>query len=279
MLKSLMLALDGSPSSHAAQELAVDLCLAHQAALCGVGILDTPEIHRPEAVPIGGGAYQQRKEESMLTEAEEKINAFLEDFRQACRKAGIEHSTKRLEGSPHERIDLESHRHDLIVINQDTHFHPPIHDRPGDTLRLLARHTARPILAVPESIADGGNCIMVAYDDSSPAARVLQLHQMLNLYPEQEVHVISIAAHQDKAEALNAPAALFLQEHGRKVRARPIATSARPADVLIEEAESLRPCMLVMGCFGHMGFRERLFGSTTERLLFGQFSTPLFIYH
>ena len=52
----------------------------------------------------------------------------------------------------------------------------------------------------------------------------------------------------------------------------------RPAEVLKSEIANRKTRTLVMGAYGHRGFRERLFGSTTRALVENP-PCALFLYH
>ncbi len=279
MLKSLLLALDGSPYSTVALKIAVALSQVHSAALCGIGVLDTAAIRRPEPIPIGGNAYKEPLEQAFRDQAVLQINRFLHEFSDVCQSKGIDYNTKTLEGHPHEQIALEARHHDLIVISRETHFHFPAQDRPGDTLERLARNSPRPILAAPTD-SNGGKGVVVAYDDSAASARALQLFQLSGLYDTQDVTVISVDPNRKRAERRCANAVSYLERHGRRVSGMPIASHGRPGEILLAEVDSSRPALMVMGCFGHSGLRQRLFGTTTEEFLFRyQFPVPIFLYH
>ena len=57
LLKSILVGLDGSPSSEAAVELGIQWAKHLNALLAGLGILDEAAIRTPEAEPTGGGYY------------------------------------------------------------------------------------------------------------------------------------------------------------------------------------------------------------------------------
>lgn len=279
MLKSLLLALDGSPYSAVALKIAVSLGQTHSAALCGIGILDTAAIRRPEPIPIGGNAYKEPLEQSFRERAQQQIAHFLAEFADTCEVEGIDYETKTLEGHPHEQIAQEARHHDLIVISRETHFHFPAQDRPGDTLGRLAHVSPRPILAAPTD-SNGGKGVVIAYDDSAASARSLQLFQLSGLFSDQDIRVISVDPNRKRAQSRCANAVAYLERHGRRVSGLPIASHGRPGEILLAEVDASRPALMVMGCFGHRGLRERLFGTTTEEFLFRyQFPVPIFLYH
>jgi nucleotide-binding universal stress UspA family protein len=58
MLRSILIALDGSPSSLQASEFGLELARRHRAHVDGLGVVNSDWIQRPEAVPVGGTAYK-----------------------------------------------------------------------------------------------------------------------------------------------------------------------------------------------------------------------------
>lgn len=279
MLKSLLLALDGSPYSAVAQELAVSLAREHGANICGIGILDVTSIQKAEMVPIGGDAFKMMREEAFRLQAEERVGQFLQDLETRCESLGLPCQIKRLEGVPYQEIAGEARRHDLIIISRETHFHFPGDDRPGDTLRRLAKVSPRPILAAPTESSQG-NGVLAAYDDSPASARALQIFALSGLAADREVILICVDPQRKTAEQRCAKGVDFLTRHGRAVRGFPIASHGRPAEIILQEIDTLHPSLMVMGCYGHAGLRERLFGSTTRDFLFSyNFPVPILLYH
>jgi nucleotide-binding universal stress UspA family protein len=56
MLRSALVALDGSACSESAGALAIDRAGRFEAWLLGLGVLDAPSIQKVEPVPLGAGA-------------------------------------------------------------------------------------------------------------------------------------------------------------------------------------------------------------------------------
>lgn len=281
MLRRLLIALDGSPASQSCQHLAIDLATRYSLQVTGLGVLDEPEIRRPEAVPLGGMAFKEEKDEAILKRARTRIDGFLKSFAQACVRNEVRHDILIREGTPHEEIAAESRRHDLIVIGGKTYFHFATREGEGDTLLQLARRASRPLLIAPPVLQPSEQKdIMVAYDDSIPAARALQLFQLTDLYADSRLHVVSVHPRRETANQWCMQAAAFLEAHGRETNLLPIQSSGSLNGLLRAEVETLKPQLLVMGSFGRKGLREKLFGSTTEHFLFENSSEiPIFLYH
>src|SRR5262249_31093164 len=63
VLRSLLVALDGSPHSEAASVLACEWATRFGARLLGLGVLDRPSIEHGEAVPMGAYGFKKHRDE------------------------------------------------------------------------------------------------------------------------------------------------------------------------------------------------------------------------
>ncbi|WP_128926425.1 universal stress protein [Bradyrhizobium guangxiense] len=120
--------------------------------------------------------------------------------------------------------------------------------------------------------------VLVAYDGSLPAMRALQMYALLGLWREARVHVTSIAADSELATRRAHAAAEFLRGHDRSCTVVPIEAAMDPAEAIRIEVIDRGVGLLVMGAFGHRGWSNALFGSTTRRLV-ERPPCPLFLFH
>ena len=100
MLKSIVVALDGSSSSVNARQLALEAARRTGASLVGLGVLDTPWVTAPRATPIGGGAYQAERNQELLAQGRAAIQQRIDDFHQECEAAGVVCVAIGAEGDP-----------------------------------------------------------------------------------------------------------------------------------------------------------------------------------
>lgn len=166
---------------------------------------------------------------------------------------------------------------DLVVAGRDAEFHL----EPGEGITPLVEHIvtkgSRPVvMSGPEWVAS--RPVPVACDGSAPAATALQIAVLLGIPGSDKVHILSISRDRSEATAVPSEPRAFLAVHGVVADLAAIQSSDHPADVLPRRASEARARMLMMGAFGHRGFREILFGSTTRRL-FDKVPLPLFIHH
>ncbi|MFC1460456.1 hypothetical protein ACETIH_27840 [Microvirga arabica] len=101
MLCSILIALDGSPSSLKAASTGLELALRHQAHVEGLGIVNSAWIQRPEAVPAGAMVYKTALDMMELQSATERMQAMLQDFRDGAEGAGAaSFNVRQTDGDP-----------------------------------------------------------------------------------------------------------------------------------------------------------------------------------
>jgi nucleotide-binding universal stress UspA family protein len=144
VLRSILVALDATPASSEAQRLAVDMAKRQDAQITGLAILDRGHITSPTAVGIGGMAYKHHRDQVKLEEAKAFLQRLEKGFQQSCEAIGTAWRVIEAEGVPYKLIEVESGRHDLLVIGKDTDFHFGFaRERPIHVLAVAAdRQTA-----------------------------------------------------------------------------------------------------------------------------------------
>jgi hypothetical protein len=100
MLRSVLVALDGSAYSETATALAIDWARRYDARLLGLGVVDAPSIQGAEPVPLGAGAYKQARDEAWLADAHRRVVNFLADFRARSEAADIAVEVLETSGTP-----------------------------------------------------------------------------------------------------------------------------------------------------------------------------------
>jgi nucleotide-binding universal stress UspA family protein len=144
MLRSVLVALDGSAYSETATALAIDWARRYDARLLGLGVVDAPSIQGAEPVPLGAGAYKQARDEAWLADAHRRVVNFLADFRARSEAADIAVEVLEDIGNPAVRILREAHRCDVVILARETRFHFETQEKPDRTLDQVLRGSPRP---------------------------------------------------------------------------------------------------------------------------------------
>src|SRR5262245_36589874 len=122
MLRSILVVLDGSPSSEPVIALALEWATRFQARLLVLGVVDAPAIEHGEPVPMGAYGYKKHRDATRLDEASQHIVRVLMDFHARAAAADISASTVEDIGDPAEQILREAHRCDIVLFGRETHF-------------------------------------------------------------------------------------------------------------------------------------------------------------
>jgi nucleotide-binding universal stress UspA family protein len=275
MLRSALVALDGSEYSESATALAIDWAKRFDARLLGLGILDEPAIRGAEPVPLGASAFKATRDEHRLDDAHRRLLDFLDHFRTQTAAAGVSAEVLEEIGDPAERILSDAHRCDLVILARETHFHFETQSEPDETLSEVLRSSPRPVVTAPRTLREGSG-VLIAYANTREAARALQIFHLLGLDAGERVEVMSV--HRNRAEAkaaLEFPGA-YLAMRGASHELRAIESPAAPADIVLQEIERMRPRLLVMGAHGHHPVRD-LFETSVLRAVLRLAPVPVFV--
>lgn len=277
MLRSLLVALDETQASAAAQNLAINLARRFEASITGLAVLDRAHITAPTAVGIGGMAYKHHRDQVKLEQAKEFLARLEQQFQASCESIGVDWRVIEGEGVPYRLMEQESGRHDLMVIGKDTDFHFDEFPAIADMVNRLLRDNPRPLVVCPETVSLDGR-ILAATDGSLRSMRALHMLALLGHERGRPVHVLAVAADGAEAEQRAAYVGELFTKHGFEVETAGIASRKAPAEVIIEEAERVGAAMIAMGASGHSALHEFFIGSTTRRLL-NACPCPLFLHH
>jgi nucleotide-binding universal stress UspA family protein len=277
MLKRILVLLAETASSKAAQDYAFRLAKQSGAEVTGLAGIDLTFIEQRMPGRAGAAAFKARLEEQLKTQAEGARQRLHDSFEQECRDHNVTFEWLSFEGDPVGSLYLATESRDLLVSGHDTAFRGNVREPLSEMLSNLMQMTPRPLVVCPDDLPSGDE-ILVAYDGSVPAMRALQIFVLMGLGAGRRVQVTSIDEDQEMAARRASGAAGYLRSHGIEVSVDPIATSVHPGEVLKIEVPQRGIGMMVMGAYGHRGFREMLFGSTTADLT-GNPPCCLFLYH
>jgi nucleotide-binding universal stress UspA family protein len=277
VLRSILVALDATAASAAAQRLALRLAKRFGSQITGIAVLDRGYLAAPTAVGIGGMAYKEHRDQVKLEEAKAFLARLESTFQKSCEETGAVWQVVEAEGKPHKLIEMESGRHDLLVIGKDTDFHFDYAASTSDTVQRLLKENPRPLLVCPERMRETGP-IMAAYDGSLHASRALHMLILLGLADGSKVHVVSVASEKDRAEQRAAYATDLFVKHGIEAIPHGIGSSAAPAHVVAAEAQALGAAMVALGASGHNALQSWLLGSASRELL-NACPCTLFVHH
>jgi len=277
MLKSVLVLLDKTPGGEAAQTLALDVARQHDALVTAVSAMNLDALTAPIGFFSESLAYSDIDRDGIMENRRHDLEVLRENFGKECEKAGIKYDMIVSEGAVYTELARAAMSHDLVVLGNDVHFGDIAAQSDTAAVGLLLKNIPRSLLVAPPALPTGQDVIM-AFDGSTPAARALQLFVLLGLADDRTVRLVTVHKKHAVAEAIVRDASLFLDRHGIKNSAKIVEGSYAPSEIILAEIKQHDAGMLVMGAFGHRGWREMILGSSTNALL-GYAGIPIFVDH
>jgi nucleotide-binding universal stress UspA family protein len=265
-LSTILVGLDGAPDGQMAVAMSLRWARATGARLVGLGIVDEPTIRRPEPVPLGAGSFKRARDERLVEEARRRVNECLRDFARPCVEHDVACTVIEKVGLPHEQITLEEKRHDLIVLPRQSHFHFETERGPDDTVERVLRHSARPVITVPQWLGGLGP-VVVAYHGGAHAARALHAFQALGLESGAEILVVSVHKEEGEARERAERAVTFLASHGVRAHHTIVVDRGPAGPAILRAVEAVDARLLIAGLGGRHRLAELFRGSVTRALL------------
>ena len=277
MIKRILLALDNSTPGISAQSYAINLARSCDAAITGLGILDTPWITAAQPEPLGASAFKMERDDAVFSRSSEHMDFLMREFSGACKQNEVRYQTLIGEGFPATEIEKLAHEHDVIVIGKTTDFHFEFDEDTDTTVKHLARDNARPLFIIPENIPET-NEVMVAFDGSLQASRSIHMFILLGLAANKNIHIVSLNKELSQARYNATRAHNLFSAQGIESKAEGSELSQNLGEQLIQIAHNLKASLMVMGGFSHTAIREAFFGSATKSIM-RHCDFPLFLHH
>jgi nucleotide-binding universal stress UspA family protein len=282
MLRSILIGLDTSESSVAAQSLGIRWGKQLGCRLVGITIVDDPGMHFREDV-LSADPGHPPVGQALVAEIRVKVPAALrtvqDTFRVRCEEAQVDFGLLEQIGSPHVQILLEAQNHDLVLLGQYSHFDYGWEGTPGETVERVIQDSPRPVVVVPEAPCTGES-IVIAYDGSLQAARALASFVETGLAQGPEIHLVAAASPGSRQDAGRrvARAVEFLKAHEIDATTHITESTLTPAELILKKAKTLDAGLIVIGAYGQPVLKEFFLGSVTRTLL-KQSTVPIYCFH
>ena len=277
MLKRILLLLGETPSSMSERRYALRLARETGAELTALAGVDLSFIEAREPVPLGAMAFKLRRAQELKHQADDARRRLHDSFAAECKGENVPFGWLAFEGDPLTSLYLAAETRDLVIAGHDTAFHGKLREVLPEMLAQLIRSSPRPTILCPDK-PSAGRDILIAYDGSLPSMRAVQLFALLGVSAGSRIVVTAVDGDQELASRKANGAAAYLKSHDLNVETNPIASRAAPAEIIRAEVANRNIGTIVMGAYGHKGWREIFFGSTTRSLAEDP-PAALFIYH
>lgn len=272
MIKSILVALDGSPASLAGLNTAVRWAKSLEAEVRGVFVEDEQRfVYYPTGFSAEGGVPVSAPlpEEDMQAE-EAKVRAegdeIQREFEQILGATSLRHEFIRLRGNVNRILTREGRAADLVVMGRRGRNEPADSTEPGPTTETLIHNALRPVLVVPTATSHDGT-VVFAYDGGRGAQRVVAAGTELALAAKTRAAVVAVGDdpqfERDYEEVLKR----YWAPYGLESSFHLVPKKGKVASTIVDFAAKQNATLIVMGAFGHNPLHELFFGSTTLETL------------
>ena len=278
MIKTMLVALDGSDHARAAAAGATWLAHRLDATVVGLHVVDVVSIE-------GSGTFFHDISGSLgfepyldlTTKLQEALEArgklLLEEFAASCARQGVRAETAITTGIVANQICNRARTADLVVMG-----HRGVNARfstglLGSTAESVTRKSPRPVLVAPERFEEIKRPLL-AYDGSDRASAAL--HEAADFCRSLglPLMVIHVTGDQAAGQAVLDEASHYLAAYGLDVSCELVAGAPHERIVAILRERGFD--LLFIGAFGHSRIVEMVLGSTTEYVLRNS-SAPVFL--
>lgn len=280
VITKILICLEGSPSGEAAVRVALAIARECEASVSGLAIVDEPDIRAGAMTGIGGSAYKQARDQTILAAARKQAASWLADFESRCSALGIPAQALEAEGRPLASILEQAQHHELTVIGRDANFRYLTHSEDGETREAVLHRAPRPILIVPESSPRGGlgRVVLIAYDGSGAARRAMLSFAGSGLARYRDVHIATVDEMGETAWKMAHRGQQILRDVGLDPTLHNLVAPRSNAEALFQLAKQIGAGLLVMGAFARSRVAE-LFSRSTTRGLLESSVVPLYLQH
>jgi len=270
MIKSILSAVDGSPSSVAGMKQAVAWAKRLGAEVRVAFVEDEQRfVYYPAVSSFEGGmAVPVTLPEEDLAKVTEEVRAEVSELRKLyeaeVQAAGVTGEFLSPRGNVNDLLVAEARMADLVVMGRRGKSDPAGSTKAGPTTETLIHDAVRPVLVVPEAGRMSGP-VVFAFDGSVGINRVLIHGAVLTASLKTKAVVVTVDDNAERGAALQNMALRYLKPHG--IEADYVVRKGRPANTIAQVAEERQAGLVVMGAFGRSPIRELFFGSTTLDVL------------
>jgi len=277
-MRSILVALDESPATARAVDLALRWGVRFDASVRGIGVLAEDAVNPPEAVPIGGEAFRQDRTETNIEQMKRELDALIDAFGSRCRESGVRCETCQRRGDFANEMIAEGMAHDVTIVAREPAFGIDKGNAPARRITHLLEQSPRPVVATSPEPANGEG-VLIACDGSFQSARAIGACVALGLNRLAPVELLCIDRDsREEAERCAEPAMRFLDSHGADARLNAMCADDPVDEVILHRAHEVDAQLIVMGAYGRPRVLEFFLGSVTQRMLEAS-PVPLFLAH
>lgn len=268
MIKTILIATDGSDYSKTAVEYGIYFAEKLEASLIGLHVTDIRLLPGPFFGDVTGTISPPPYQDAIpIMEAalQDRADAILKAFQEQCGSKAVCRAIRKVTGIIDETIIEEGENADCILLAQrGERSHRVGGAILGSTAESVVRLSGKPVLITPATFIETES-IALAYDGSPTADHALQLAVALSDKALWPLTVITISSDPKATDQTIKKIEPLLE--GLAIKAETIVLTGKEDKVLLQFIQEGSVEMMIMGAFGHNRLHELFLGSTTSSII------------
>ncbi len=268
MIKSILLAVDGSTYTEPVLQYGIDFSRKFQALLRVITVIDIRIFEWAVAVGVEGFApiipssgYQEESQKLLAQKADE----ILKKAEKILQKNNVTYLLEKESGNPVDVIGEKAKLSDMILMGARGEFAKWSDKMLGATLEAVTRLSIKPVFICPREHQEIKK-LMVAYDGSENASKALTLAAFFASKLNLSLLLLNVNESKDTGNSLLQEAREYLAPYNlSELEEKVVAGDA--ADQIIKAAQETRSDLIIMGSYGHSRIREAILGSITVQTM------------
>ncbi|MCD6165762.1 universal stress protein [bacterium] len=267
MIKSILLAIDGSVYTDAVLKYGIHLANSFKAKLKVITVIDVRIFEWSVYLGVDGFApvvpsssYLEESRRLLDEKAEKVLNKCVE----ILKKEGIPFTAEKLEGSPVELICEQSRLADLVVLGARGEFAKWGTKLMGATIDAISRECIKPLFISPESYRPIRR-ILVPYDGSANSNRALPMAGYFAHSLGLPVTVFTVDNDLFHAKEIAEEGKKYLETYDIEVHTDVAKGNAE--EQIVSFCAKAQFDLIIMGAYGQSRIRELILGSTTVQVM------------
>lgn len=268
MVKSILLAVDGSAFTEPVLKYGITFAKKFQALLKVLTVIDIRIFEWAVAIGVEGFApiipssgYQEESQRLLEQKAEE----ILKKTEEILKKSDVQYVLEKESGNPIDLICDKSRLVDMLIMGARGEFAKWSDKMLGATLEAITRLSIKPVFITPKDFKDI-NKILIAYDGSENASKALSLAAFFASKLKLPLCLLNVNDSQQNARTLLNEAKEYLRPHEIPTVEEKVA-EGDPAERIVQISNELGVDLIIMGSYGHSRIREAILGSTTVQTM------------
>jgi nucleotide-binding universal stress UspA family protein len=268
MIKSILLAVDGSAFTEPVLHYGIELSKKFQAYLRVLTVIDIRIFEWAVAIGVEGFApiipssgYQEESQKILDQKAEE----VLKKTEILLKSEKVDYILEKESGNPVDLICEKAKLADMIILGARGEFAKWSDKMLGATLEAITRLSIKPVFISPKEFKPIEK-IMLAYDGSENSNKALGLAAFFASKLSLPLFLLNVNDSEDAATKIVQEARDYLGPHHIQNIEQKI-TAGEPTEQIINIGKEEKIDLIIMGSYGHSRIREAILGSTTVQTM------------